>query len=63
MGETDALPEIWMALEDFTAKYQDLQQAGKALYGAAAGGDMEKIKQAFGALGKSCKGCHKGYRN
>ncbi|MEJ1488122.1 MAG: cytochrome c [Candidatus Sedimenticola sp. (ex Thyasira tokunagai)] len=63
MSETDALPEIWMGFEDFTAKYHDLQRAGKALSDAASGGDMKKMKQAFGALGKSCNGCHKGYVN
>ncbi|MES9882059.1 MAG: cytochrome c [Sedimenticola sp.] len=62
-GETDALPDIWLDFEDFTAKYRDMQKAAKTLSKAAAGGDMEKIKPAFGALGKSCKACHKPYRN
>ncbi|MEJ1471015.1 MAG: cytochrome c [Candidatus Sedimenticola sp. (ex Thyasira tokunagai)] len=44
MSETDALPEIWMGFEDFTAKYQGLQRAGKALSDAASGGNMEKMK-------------------
>jgi len=62
-GETDAKPEIWMKWDDFKGKLEALRSASKNLAEASVGGDLEKIKPAFGELGKSCKGCHEAYKN
>ena len=58
--ETDAKPDIWMDWEDFQSKYKDFQSAASQL--AAASG-QEAMKKQFGATGKTCKACHKAYKN
>ncbi len=60
---SDALPDIWLNMEDFEQKYKDLQTAASALSQAAESGDQAKIKPAFQALGKACKACHKAYKD
>lgn len=63
MGNTEAKDAIWKNWSDFKSKLADFQKAGDALVVAAKSGDMGKIKPAFGALGKSCKSCHKAYKD
>lgn len=60
-GETGALPVIWEKPADFKTAMDAFVAAANALpAGAAAGGDA--YGQAFGALGKACKGCHEHFR-
>ncbi|RLW69184.1 MAG: hypothetical protein B6D71_11175 [gamma proteobacterium symbiont of Stewartia floridana] len=61
--ESDALAEIWMDFEDFESKYQDFGSAAQALEKAAQGGDKGTMGAALKEAGKSCKACHKKYKN
>ena len=54
---------IWKNKEDFAEKVTAFQTASAALAEAAKSGDADKAKAAFGAAGKSCKGCHTDYRS
>jgi len=59
---TDALPAIWENPDDFAAKLKAFRQASNALRVAAAGGDQERIKAAFGDVRQTCGDCHETYR-
>ena len=61
-GETDAKSEIWFEREDFAVKFRDLQEKSAALEKAAASGDINQIRPAFGATARTCKQCHKQYK-
>ena len=61
--ETDAKPDIWMDWEDFQSKFNDLRQQSDQLAAVAAKGDPEASRKQFGATGKTCKACHKAYKN
>ncbi len=60
-GKTRAKAENW-------TQYPKAAEAGKALVAAAtkmagaAGNGVDAIKANFGAVGASCKGCHKPFR-
>ena len=60
--ETAAKAEVWMDWEDFQQKYKDLQQQAAALAKVAADGNEEAVKQQFGETAKTCKACHKAYK-
>ena len=60
-GDTTALPAIWEKPGEFKAAVDAFTAAAAALpAAAAAGGDA--YRAAFGALGKSCKGCQTNFR-
>jgi cytochrome c556 len=61
--DSDALAEIWMDFEDFENKYRDLGSAAKALNQAAQSGDQSSMGIALKEAGKTCKSCHKKYKN
>jgi cytochrome c556 len=61
--ESDALPEIWMDFDDFEAKYKKLGEAADNLSKAAANGDKTTLGKALEKTGKTCKACHKKYKN
>jgi len=61
-GETKAKPEIWTDKAGFTAAYKAEGDAIDALTVAAGTGDMAKIGEAFGNVGKACGGCHEKFR-
>ncbi len=58
---TRALPGIWENMDDFAAKYADLQAATVAL-SDAAGTDLASLQGALGAVGGACSACHDAYR-
>lgn len=58
---TRALPDIWENMDDFAAKYSDLQAATVALRDAA-GTDLAALQGALGAVGGACSACHDAYR-
>jgi cytochrome c556 len=58
---TRALPDIWDAGSEVRAKGMALGDAAAAMEGAAGGG-LDSLKGAMGALGGACGGCHKAYR-
>ena len=61
-GETGALPAIWEKPAEFKKAIEAFQMAAANLSKVAASGDMTAFGGAFGALGKSCKGCHTNFR-
>lgn len=62
-GETDALPDIWLDFEGFTAKLETLREASQKLSEVAATGDKKAMGEALGKTGKACKGCHESFKN
>ncbi len=60
--ESDAKGEIWLDWADFEQKYSNFQKRASALKAATESGDLDKIRPAFGATAKSCKDCHKAFR-
>jgi len=61
-GETAALPVIWAKPAEFKLAVAAFQAAALNLSKASHGGDMQAFGQAFGELGKACKGCHENFR-
>jgi cytochrome c556 len=61
-GETKALPVVWTDMAGFKAANKAEGDAIDALAKAAGTGDMAKIGEAFGAVGKACGGCHEKFR-
>lgn len=61
-GETKAKEEIWEKWADFEQAAADAKKATADLAAAAGGGEPSQIANAFKAVGKSCKGCHKDFR-
>jgi len=59
---TDARPEIWTNRADFDAKLADFQREAHKLYSMSAEAEVAALKQQFGVLGGTCKGCHDSYR-
>ena len=61
--DTAAKPEIWKETDKFKKDAEDFQAAVVKLNAAAAGGKLDEIKAAVGAVGKSCKACHDAYKD
>jgi cytochrome c556 len=61
-GKTDALPAIWQNFADFQAKAKALETESAKLLQLAQAGDEAGFKAQFPAVGRSCGGCHEGYR-
>lgn len=62
-NNTDALPAIWDNWEDFVERADQLQTDAKALQAAASSADQDKIRGAFMAAARNCKGCHDQYKD
>lgn len=61
-GETRAKPEVWKDADKFkAAAAKNQEETGKLLI-AAKSGNLDQIKAAVGATGKTCKGCHDDFR-
>lgn len=61
VGETDALPAIWVSFADFEAKAEKLATEAAAAAAAADQGE-DAFKAAAGAAFSNCKACHEEYR-
>lgn len=61
--ETAAGTAIWKNPADFSTKRADFAKASAGYAATAASGDLEAIKAATGAVGKTCKACHETYRD
>jgi cytochrome c556 len=61
-GPTDALPAVWDNPDEFATRNQTWSEAAAKLAEVARTGDLEATKAQFGALGKSCGGCHETFR-
>lgn len=62
-GKTRAKKKIAENMDDFNKKMETFQiEAAKLAEAAEGATDLEGLKPAFGAVGQSCKACHKAYR-
>lgn len=61
-GETRAKVEIWSKRSEFEKAANDAEKAGGAFLAAVKSGDKTAIRNAFGDLAETCKGCHKHFR-
>jgi len=60
--KTRVKPEFFAQKEEVAKVAIAFNQAANNLAKVAAGGDKAAIAQAFGEVGKSCKGCHDKFR-
>ncbi len=60
---TRAKAEIWTDDAKFKSAGENATKAAAALAQAAAGGNMDQIKGAFGATAKACAACHDDFRS
>lgn len=60
--KTEALPSVWERRSEFDAAVKAFETASQELVDAAAKGDDQAIKMAFGKVGKSCGGCHDDFK-
>jgi cytochrome c556 len=58
VGNTKAKPEVWTQKDKFDANIRQSQEDVAKLADAGRTGNLDQIKAAVGAVGKSCKGCH-----
>jgi len=61
-GDTDAKPEIWAQKAKFDDYAKDMQIEMGKLAVAAKAGNLDNIKSAVGATGRTCKSCHDDFR-
>lgn len=61
---SEALPVIWENKADFDEKMQAFISASQTLAStASAASEVSQVKGAFIDVAKTCKGCHKAYRD
>jgi cytochrome c556 len=60
--KSDSKAEVWSKRADFEKAVTDYTAATEKLVEAARTGDLAQIQPAFGAVGKTCGGCHDGFR-
>ena len=60
-GKTWAKKDAWTTYPEVTKKNEALVEA-TAKMAEAAGGGVDAMKGAIGAVGASCKGCHESFR-
>lgn len=61
-GKTDALPAVWQNWADFQTKSKALETESAKLLQLAQAGDEAGFKAQFPNVGRTCGGCHEGYR-
>jgi cytochrome c556 len=61
-GKTRAKPNIWEDADDFQEKIKAMQTATADFLAAAKSGGPAAAGAKIGAVGESCKGCHKKFR-
>jgi len=60
--KTEAKADIWNDWDGFKSAAQKNQDAVAVLVTAAGGADQGALKQAFGGVGQTCKGCHEKFK-
>ena len=60
--DTKAKPEIWTKPAEFSQAQVNFTREASKFLEAVAGNDLEAVKVQHRALGKSCQGCHKEFR-
>lgn len=58
----EALPVIWDEPDEFSERVANFQEVASSFESAVANGDRAAVGDAFGQVGRSCKGCHDRYR-
>lgn len=58
-----AKADVWSKPEDFKKAMAAFQTAAANLEKASMGDDKKAFGAAFGALGKTCKGCHDSFKS
>ena len=58
-----ASPSIWTEFDTFTQLSADFGAAARALADAAQTEDANMVKAKLGAVGQTCKSCHRSYRS
>ncbi len=61
-GKSEAKPEVWSDAEGFKTKADEFKQEVAKLIETTNGGDQEAMFAQFGKTTKSCKACHKEYK-
>jgi len=61
--DTGVKPELFKDTDKVAALNADFVKEANELARVAAAGDPAALKDGFGRLGKTCKGCHDDYRN
>lgn len=61
--KSDARMEVWLEKTAFDQGAKRLTAATAELAKATQTGNLDQIKQAFGATAKTCKACHDSYRD
>ena len=62
LPNSKAKPEVWKEQDKVGKLAEKMQEESAKLAAAAKSGNLDAIKVAFGATGKSCKACHDDYR-
>ena len=60
--ETEALPVIWQAPQDFTRRALDLQAAARRLQSLARSGDIAAVSAQAKVVDQACVRCHRDFR-
>jgi cytochrome c556 len=61
-GPTQLMPEAFREPSRFSEDAKRFEAEAAKLAGAAAGGNLDAIKNQFGEVGKACQECHKQFR-
>ncbi|MDC0948233.1 cytochrome c [Gammaproteobacteria bacterium] len=59
---SEALPSVWEDWEGFVAAAEAMQTAADEFAAVIEAEDVIEVGDAYGNLGKTCKGCHTDYR-
>ena len=60
--DTNALPEVWSKPAEFKQAVEAFEKAAADFVPVAEGGDAKAITASFGAMARTCGGCHKAFR-
>lgn len=61
--KTEALPEIWENFDEFESQSEDMTEKARDLRMVLEqSASVSEIKKSFGDLAKTCKACHKDFR-
>lgn len=60
--KTEALPAVWENRDEFDALAAELGERARSLAASAAGADEQANERQFAGVAKTCRGCHKQFR-
>jgi len=60
--ETAAKPEVFKDTEKFAEAFGNFKRESNELAKVAATGDAAAVKEQFGKVGRTCKGCHDDFK-